>query len=98
MKGLRDLNYEERLRVLKLQSLEKRRIRIMFHQIDFVASKLFKFSRRPGLKRASLRLHQKTGRTRKRRNSFACRVVKYWSRLPLAVALVQDHLAFKKNN
>ncbi len=65
------LSYEERLRVLKLQSLEKRRIRndlvltnkIMFHQIDLEASKLFKFSRRPGLRRSSLRLLQQTGRT-----------------------------------
>ncbi len=63
VKSLRDLSYEERLRGLKLQSLEKRRIRndlvlthkIMFHQIDLEASKLFKFSRRPGLRRSSLR-------------------------------------------
>ncbi len=104
VKGLRDLSYEERLRELNLQSLEKRRIRndfvltpkIMFHQIDLEASKLFKFSRRPGLRRSSLRLLQQTGRTRWRRNSFACRVVKYWNRLPLAVASVQDHLAFKR--
>ncbi len=104
MKGLRYLSDEERLRELKLQSLEKRRIRndvvlthkIIFHQIDLEASKLFKFSRRPGLRRSSLRLLQQTGRTRRRRNSFACRVVKYWNRLPLAVASIQDHLAFKR--
>ncbi len=104
VKGLRDLSYEERLRELKLQSLEKRRIRndlvlthkIMFHHIDLEASKLFKFSRRPGLRTSSLRLLQQTERTRRRRNTFACRVVKYWNRLPLAVASVQDHLAFKR--
>ncbi len=70
VKGLRGLSYEERPRELKLQSLEKRRIRndlvlthkIMFHQIDLEASKLFKFSRRPGLRRSSLRLHQKPGK------------------------------------
>ncbi len=33
---------------------------------------------------------------RRRRNSFACRVVKYWNRLPLAVASVTDKLAFKR--
>ncbi len=99
MKGLRDLSYEERLKELKLQSLEKRRIRndlvlthkIIFYQIDLEASKLFKFSRRPGLRRSSLRLLQQ-----RRRNSFACRVVKHWNRLPLAVASVQDPLAFKR--
>ncbi len=89
-----------------MQSLEKRRIRndlvlthkIMFHQIDLEASKLFKFkfSRIPRLRRSSLRLLQQTGRTRRRRNSFAFRVVKYWNRLPLAVASVQDHLPFKR--
>ncbi len=104
VKGFRALNNEERLTELKLPSLEKRRIRndlvlthkIIFHQINLEASKLFTFSRRPGLKRSSLRLLQRTGRTRRRRNSFACRVVKYWNRLPLAGASVPGQLAFKR--
>ncbi len=36
------------------------------------AIQLFKLSRRPGLRRSSPRLLQLTGRTRRRRNSFAC--------------------------
>ncbi len=104
VKGLRDFNYEDRLNELKLQSLEKRRIRndlvlphkIICNQNDLEASQLFKFSRRPGLRRSSLRLLQQTGSTRIRMNSFACRVVKYWKHLPLAVALVPDQLAFKR--
>ncbi len=69
--------------------------KIIFHQIGHEASKLFKFSRRPGLRRSSLRVLQQTGRTRRRRNSFACRVFNYWNRLPLAVASVEDELVFK---
>ncbi len=71
-KGLKELSYEESLRELKLQSLEKRRIRndlvqthnIMFHQIDLETSKLLKISRRSGVRRSSLRLLQQPGRTR----------------------------------
>ncbi len=89
---------------LKLQSLEKRRIRndlvlthrIIYNQINLEASQLFKLSRRLGLRRPSFRLLQQTGRTRRTRNSFACRVVKYWNRLPLAVASVPDQLPFKR--
>ncbi len=92
------------LKELKLQSLEKRRIsndlvlthKIIYNQIYLEASQLFKFSRRPGLRRSSLRLLQQTRRSRRRRNNFACRVVKYWNRLPLAVASVPDQLAFKR--
>ncbi len=59
MKGLGGLDYEERLKALKLQSLEKRRMRndlvmthkILYDQIDLEATQLFKFSRRPGLRR-----------------------------------------------
>ncbi len=70
--------------------------KIIFHQIDLEESNLIKFSIRPGLRRSSLRLLQQTGRTRRRRNSFACRVVKYWNRLPLAVASAPYKLAFKR--
>ncbi len=59
MKGLRGLIYEERLKDLKLQPLEKRRLRndlvlthkILNNQIDMEAAESFKFSRRPGLRR-----------------------------------------------
>ncbi len=57
--GLRDLNYEERLKALKLQFLEKRRIRnnlvlthkIIYNHIYLEATQLLKFSRRPGLRK-----------------------------------------------
>ncbi len=104
VKGLRDLNYEERLKALTLQSLRKRRLRndlalthrIIYNQIDLDATQMFKFSRRPGRRMSWLRLLQQTQRTRRRRNSFACRVVKYWNRLLLAVASEPEQLAFKR--
>ncbi len=96
VKGLRNFNYEDRLKEQKLQSLEKRRIRndlvlthkIIYNQIDLEATPLLKFSRRPGLRMSSLRLLKQTGRTRRRRNSFACRVFKCWNRLPPTIPTV----------
>ncbi len=104
VKGLRGLNFEERLNALKLQLLEKIRIRndlaltrrILYNQIDLEENQLFKFSRRPGLRRSSIRLLHQTGRTHRRRNSFACRVVNCWNRLTLTVVSVPEQWAFKK--
>ncbi len=78
--GLRGLNYEERLKALKLQPLEKRGIRndlalthkILYNQIGLHATQLFKFSRRPGLRRSSLILLQQPGRIRRRTIIFEC--------------------------
>ncbi len=67
----------------------------LYNQIDLEATQLFKLSRRPRLRRSSLRLIHQPGRTRRGRNSFTCRVVKYWNRLPLAVALVPEQRTFK---
>ncbi len=104
VKGLKTLVMKKGSENQNCNPSKKRRIRndlvlthtIMFHQIDLEASKLFKFSRRPGLRRPSIRPIKQTGRTRRRRHSFAYRVVKYWNRLPLAEASVQDHVAFKR--
>ncbi len=49
-----------------------------------------------GCKEDSLRLLHQMGKTRRIRNNFACRVVKNWSRLPLAVVSVLEQRAFKK--
>ncbi len=83
---------------------QKRRLRddlvlthkVLYNQIDLEATQLFKLSRSPGLRSLSLRLPHQTGRTRRRRNSFACRVAKYWNRLPLTVSSVPEQRTFKK--
>ncbi len=80
VKGLRGLTYEERLQALKLQPPGKRRLRndlvlahkILYNHIYPDAAQLFKFARRPGLRRSSIKLLHQAGRTRRRRNSFAC--------------------------
>ncbi len=103
-KGLGGLTYEERRKALKLQPIEKRRLRndlvlphkILYSRIHLGAPQLFTFSRRPGLRRPSIRLLHQTGRTRKRRNSFACRVSNNWNRLPVTVASVTEQRKFKK--
>ncbi len=104
VKGLRGLTYEKRLQVLKLQPLGKRRLRhdlvlnhkILCNHIALDATQLFKFSRRPGLRRSLIRLLHQTGRTLRRRNSFACRVVNKWNRLPFSVASVTEQRTFKQ--
>ncbi len=102
--GLTGLTYEERLQVLKLQPLEKRRLRndlvlthkMLYKHIDLEATHLFKISRRPGIRRSSIRLLHQTGRTCRRRNNFACKVVNNGSRLPLTVGSVTGQREFKK--
>ncbi len=84
VKGQRGLTYEERLRALKkLKPLGERRLRndldrthkILYNHIDLDATEFFKFCRSPGLRGSSIRLLHHTGRTPRRRNSFARRVV-----------------------
>ncbi len=104
VKSLGGLTYEEQLQTLKLQPLGKRRLRndlvlthkILHNHIDQDATQLLKFSRRPGLRRSSIRLLHQTGRTRRRRNSFACRVVNNWNRLPFTVTSVTEQRKFKQ--
>ncbi len=58
------------------------------NEINLEATELFKVSRR-------LRLLLQTRKTRRRRNSFVCRVVKHWNCLPLAVSLAPDQRHLK---
>ncbi len=104
VKGQRGLTSERRLQALKKQPLGERSLRndlvlthkILYKYIDLDATQFFKFSRRSGLRRSSIRLLHQTERTRRRRDSFACRVDNNWNRLPLAVASVTEQRKFKQ--
>ncbi len=60
--------------------------RLQYDIADLKAKGLFRFSRRPGLRRSTLRLLQQTGRTRRRANIFAYGLDKYWNPLQCAVS------------
>ncbi len=62
-----------------------------FNQIDLETTQMVNFFRR-----LSLRLLHQARRTWRRRDRFACKVVKYWNRLPLAIVSVQEQHTFKK--
>ncbi len=104
MKGPRGLTYEDRLQALKLQPIGKRRLKndlVLSHKthynhIDLDATQLFKYPRRPGLRRSSIRRLHQTGRTRRRRNSFVGMVVHNWNHLPFSVASVTEQRKFKQ--
>ncbi len=78
VKSLRSLIDEERLKDLKQKPLEKRSPKnylvlnhnILYNQKDLEAIQLFKFSRRPGLRRSSIKLFYQAGRTPRSRNRF----------------------------
>ncbi len=66
-KSLGCLTYEERFKVVKIPSLEKRRLRnglvlthkILYNEKDLEATQRFKFFGRPGLRRSSFRQFKK---------------------------------------
>ncbi len=51
--------------------------RLQYDIADLKAKGLFRFTRRPGLRRTTLRMLQQAGRTRRRVNIFAYRFDKY---------------------
>ncbi len=104
MATTRCLTYEERLQALKPQPQKEWSLRndlvlthkILYSHVELDATQLFKFPGRQGIRRSSIRLLHQTGRTRRRQNSFACRVVNNWNSLPLSVTLVTEQRMFQE--
>ncbi len=90
VRGLRHVPYEERLRQLKLFSLERRRFRvdlilafkIFKGEVDLNPSEFFLCPPRAGLRGHTCRLLKGPSRLRRRSGPFSVRIVKFWNTLP----------------
>ncbi len=94
-RSLRHVTYEERLRQLKLFSLERKRLqpdlilafKIFNGEVDLNPSEFFLRPPRAGLRGHTYRLLQGPSRLRRRSGAFSVRVVKFWNRLPAHLVL-----------
>jgi len=104
VKGFRNLTYEDRLRQLKLTSLERRRQRgdlIETYKILSGKEKVnpncfFTLDKKPYSTRGhALKLYTKRSRLELRRNFFSQRVVSHWNKLPESVVNAATVNSFK---
>ena len=102
--GLSDIEYEERLRILKLPSLEFRRLRgdmietykIIHNCYDPATTKsFFTFSNTSTTRGNSLRLTKKHVSTNHYANFFTNRVINNWNSLPETIVRASTINAFK---
>ena len=101
---LRELQYEERLRRLKLFSLERRRKRgdliEVFRQLkgfsQIEGTGLFQRNNNPNLRGHSLKLAKPRAKTRRRAQYFSHRIIEGWNKLPEEVVLSNTVGEFKQ--
>ncbi len=104
VRGLRHVPYDERLRQLKLFSLERRRLladlilafTIFKGEVDLNPSEFFLRPPQAGLRGHTYRFLQGPSRLRRRSGAFSVRVVKYWNRLPAHLVLAPSVSILKK--
>lgn len=102
--GMRNLSYEDRLKVLGLERLELRRLhadlitcyKIIHGLISIPFESFFQFNLQQNTRGHSLKLHYPDSRVTARAHSFAVRVILLWNRLPASVVLAENIHKFKK--
>ncbi len=105
VRGLNHAPYEERLRQLKLFSLEYRRLRadlilsfkIIKGEVHLNPSEFFLRPTRADLQGHIYRLQQGPSRLRRRSGAFSVRVVKFWNRLSAHLVLPPSVCIFKNS-
>ncbi len=103
--GMRHLPYEERLRLLGLHSLQRRRLRddlitafkIFTGLLDIDPNLFFLPSARRGLRGHPFMVLQGANHRLRRGSAFSVRVVKYWNKLPNSVVTVPSVIAFDRS-
>ena len=103
--GCRGLEYPERLRVLDLFSLDRRRLRgdlievykIFNGMTDLKPEDLFTLSNNPALRGHPLKLAKPRARLNLRAASFSHRVVNNWNELSEMEVLATSLESFKRN-
>ena len=103
IKPLRKLDYEERLRQLKLPTLKYRRIRgdlintyKILNNTNATNTTLFQLANKDSKTRNNdLKILTQYSRTNIRKNFFTNRVTKYWNNLPAHIKLAQNLTQFK---
>jgi len=102
--GLKSKSYEQRLQILNLTSLEKRRVRgdlievfkIVTGREKVEATAFFDFaSSTHNLRGHKYKMYVNRSRTEIRRNFFSQRVVKHWNQLPSNVVEAESVNSFK---
>ena len=104
VKGLRDTPYEERLKIIKLPSLEFRQLRgdmiqvfkIANNYYDSITTKsLFTFSKDTRLRGHNLKIVKQSVNKSKYANFFTNRVVNTWNKLPYHIVNTKSINEFK---